>query len=75
MNFALFFSYMIPGIILGMMVVFAVREERTPRKKAAVKTSHVAQTQPRAVQKHSVPSVQVSKPQQKLYIHDMSKAA
>lgn len=59
--FGLFFSFMIPGIILGMLAVGSIREaERGRRRKAARR---------RAGQEHARPA---SRPKQNLYVVDLS---
>lgn len=60
--FGLFFSFMIPGIILGMLAVGSMREaERGRRRKVARR---------RASQGHGRPA---NRPKQSLYVVDLSR--
>ncbi len=61
--FGLFFSFMIPGIILGMLAVGSIREaEQGRRRKAA-----------RRRQESGRPSRPVGRPKQALYVVDLSR--
>jgi len=85
MNFGMFFSYMIPGIVIGMMIVFAVREALNERRRRAARTKRGRlpvgarlvsdhQLPINAASSHSVPPMN-QQPKRKLYIHDLNGVA
>lgn len=61
--FGLFFSFMIPGIILGMLAVGSIREAEQGRRR---KAAHRRQGSGRSAQS-------VGRPKQALYVVDLSR--
>lgn len=58
--FGLFFTFMVPGIIIGAMAAAAVYQQAKARRREAMRRKNAAH----AVASHN-----------RLYVHDLSKAA
>ena len=63
--FGLFFSFMVPGIVIGVMAAVAIYQEGKARaRRASAGAKHLR-----------APAQSAVVPRDKLYVHDMNRAA
>lgn len=78
--FGLFFSFMLPGIVIGVMIAVAFAQERAARKRRAVaargnSASSMRSYTPAPKAKHTpAPANSIKSDGSKLYIYDMNAA-
>lgn len=78
--FGLFFSFMLPGIVIGVMIAVAFAQERAARKRRAAaargnSASSMRSYTPAPKAKHTpAPANPIKSDGSKLYIYDMNAA-